>query len=563
MKSMRASGRSRTLLWGLGSGAAYFLAARAGTLFVADGLTAIWLASGVLLAALLGSDSRNWRAVGVFTLAAAAASVMVDGNPTPATAVAAAAGWAEGLLAAVLLTRALGGRPSLARLRDVAALIAAAALACAAGAIAGAAALSSEAGNPLGSTWITWWTSDTVGMLAVAPVAVALRDAAGQRPTKRAVGESVLLLAAVIAVALLVFGADPSVGGLRSALPAALALPLLVAASVRFGAVPTSLGGLALSLIAARLTVEDHGPFANAVASTADRLLGMRTFLAVALGISLAAVALAAERRRAVRDTRNQSERLRHAESQRDTEQRRVQELIGTAFDAVITIDEDGLVTDWNPAAQRTFGWSRTEAVGRPLTATILPANLRLPYEATLELLRRAGEVSGIGERIELEACRRDGREAPVELTLSSIRGEDGLSFHLVANDLSEMRALEEQRASAEALIKAAEAQVAKSEEDRRRIAEEVRRARLQATRAELLERAAAAEYERRLEDGEHERLRLERSFDDAPIGMALADPGGRLSRVNTALSELTGLPRERLETITVEELARSGDREL
>src|SRR5436190_2414845 len=562
MKSMSASGRSRTLLWGLGSGAAYFLAARAGTLFVADGLTAIWLASGVLLAALLGSDSRNWRAIGVFTLAAAAASVMVDGNPTPATAVAAAAGWAEGLLAAVLLTRALGGRPSLSRLRDVAALIAAAALACAAGAIAGAAALSSEAGNPLGSTWITWWTADTVGMLAVAPVAVALRDAAGQRPTKRAVAESVLLLAAVIAVALLVFGADPSVGGLRSALPAALALPLLVAASVRFGAVPTSLGGLALSLIAARLTVEDHGPFANAVASTADRLLGMRTFLAVALGISLAAVALAAERRRAVRDTRNQSERLRHAESQRDTEQRRVHELIGTAFDAVITIDEEGLVTDWNPAAQRTFGWSRTEVLGRRLTDTIVPAKLRLPYEATLEVLRRADEVSGIGERIELEARGKWGREVPVEVTLSSIRSEGRLSFHLVVNDLYELRALEEQRAGAEARIEAAQAQAAESEEDRERLAEELRQARLQAARAELLQRAAKAEHERRLGDSEHERQRLERSFEDAPIGMVLTDSTGQLTRVNAALCELTGIPRERLERVTLEQLAHPSDRE-
>src|SRR3954447_23706793 len=119
-----------TLLWAFAAGAAYFLAARAGTLLVADpdGIAAVWLASGVLLAFLLASDARDWRAIGVLSLAAAA-SALVEGDPTPATAVAAAAGWGEGRLAAAILTRLAGGRPSLTRLHDVGALIAPAALA--------------------------------------------------------------------------------------------------------------------------------------------------------------------------------------------------------------------------------------------------------------------------------------------------------------------------------------------------------------------------------------------------------------------------------------------------
>src|SRR4051812_4564341 len=556
--------RTHTLLWALAAGMAYFLAARAGTLLVADpdGIAAVWLASGVLLAFLLASDARDWRAIGVLSLAAAAASVLVEGDPTPATAVAAAAGWGEGLLAAAILTRLASGRPSLTRLHDVGALIAAAALACAVGALAGAAALSSEGGSAFGSTWVVWWSADAVGMLAVAPIAIAWREARGRRPTPRAVAETVVLLAAVIGVSVLVFGGDPGVGGLRSALPAALVLPLLVLGAVRLGALPTSLGGLALTLIAAKLTIEEHGPFANAIASTADRLLGMRSFVAVALGTSLAATALASERRRAVHERRAQANRLDRAERQRDTEQRRGHELIGTAFDAVITIDEDGFVPDWTPAAQRAFGWSRPEAGGRALTDTIVPAKLRLPYEATLEVLRRSGEVSGIGQRIELEARGKWGREVPIELTLSSIRDEGRLSFHLVVNDLYELRALEDERDAAEARIQVIESQVAESEEDRRRIEEELRQARLQATRAELLERAASVEHERRLGDSEHERQRLERSFEDAPIGMALADSTGQLQRVNDALCELTGIQREHLETATLEQLAHPGDRE-
>ncbi|HEY1357659.1 MAG TPA: EAL domain-containing protein [Thermoleophilaceae bacterium] len=560
---MRARTRI-TLLWALGAGAAYFAAARAGTLLVADpdGIAAVWLASGVLAAALLATDSRRWRAIAVATLVAAAASVLVDGgDPTPATAVAAAAGWAEGLLAVAILTRLAHGRPSLTRLRDVGILIAAALIACALGALAGAAALASEAGEPFGSTWLTWWSADAVGILAVAPIGISLREARG-RPSRRALAETILLLAATVGVAVLVFGSDPSVGGVRSALPATLALPLLVVAAVRLGPIPTSLNGLALTLIAARMTIEEHGPFANAIASTSDRLLGMRTFLAVALGTSLAATALASERRRAVRERRAQADRLERAERQRDTEQRRVHELIGTAFDAVITIDEDGIVTDWNPAAQRAFGWSRTEAVGRTLTDTIVPAKLRLPYEATLEVLRRSGEVSGIGQRIELEARGKWGREVPIEVTLSSIRDEGRVSFHLVVNDLYEVRRLEQEQATARERIELLEAQVGGSEDERVQIEDELRQARLEATRAELLQRAAGAEHEHRLGESEHERRRLERSFEDAPIGMALADASGQLTRVNAALCELTGLQREHLETATLEQLAHTDHRD-
>src|SRR3954467_6294830 len=101
-QTMLGSDRTTTLLWALAAGVAYFLAARAGTLLVADpdGIAAVWLASGVLLAFPLSSDAGDWRAIGVVSLAAAAASVLVEGDPTPATAVAAVAGWGEGLLAA-------------------------------------------------------------------------------------------------------------------------------------------------------------------------------------------------------------------------------------------------------------------------------------------------------------------------------------------------------------------------------------------------------------------------------------------------------------------------------
>jgi diguanylate cyclase (GGDEF)-like protein/PAS domain S-box-containing protein len=158
---------------------------------------------------------------------------------------------------------------------------------------------------------------------------------------------------------------------------------------------------------------------------------------------------------------------------------------------------------------------------------------------------------------------RKDGDTIPVELTMSSVRSEGRLAFHLVVNDLSGVRALERQRADAEARLKLLEATAAHSDQERRRAEQELHQARLEVARAELLQRAAAAEHEDRLGDAEAGRRRLERSFDDAPIAMALADSNRQLVRVNAALCELTGVPRERLETSTIEQLAHPEDHEL
>src|SRR5260370_9343652 len=53
--------------------------------------------------------------------------------------------------------------------------------------------------------------------------------------------------------------------------------------------------------------------------------------------------------------------------------------ILDKALDAVVMMDADGLITSWNPQAERIFGWSRDEAVGRPMSETIIPAKYRAP----------------------------------------------------------------------------------------------------------------------------------------------------------------------------------------
>ena len=95
--------------------------------------------------------------------------------------------------------------------------------------------------------------------------------------------------------------------------------------------------------------------------------------------------------------------------------------ILETALDCIITIDHKGIVLDWNPAAERTFGYSLAEAVGREMAELIIPIRYR---EMHRRGLARAVETGGdplAGQRIEISAIRKSGDEFPVELSIARI----------------------------------------------------------------------------------------------------------------------------------------------
>ena len=90
--------------------------------------------------------------------------------------------------------------------------------------------------------------------------------------------------------------------------------------------------------------------------------------------------------------------------------------ILRTALDCIISMDERGLIAEWNPAAERTFGYTREEALGRDLADLILPQRMRAPHRANLARYLATGEAKLIGRRIEARAARRGGEEFPVEV---------------------------------------------------------------------------------------------------------------------------------------------------
>ncbi len=118
----------------------------------------------------------------------------------------------------------------------------------------------------------------------------------------------------------------------------------------------------------------------------------------------------------------------------------RLRQILDTAYDAFISFDAEGRITAWNAEAERIFGWSAEEALGRNVIDTILSEQLRATYRNGIMRYRQTGEAKLVGQRLELGATRRDGSEFPVEMTISPMRGKDGLAFNTFIHDITERR---------------------------------------------------------------------------------------------------------------------------
>ena len=119
--------------------------------------------------------------------------------------------------------------------------------------------------------------------------------------------------------------------------------------------------------------------------------------------------------------------------------------IIEAALDCIVAMDELGIVREFNPAAVRTFGYSREEAVGRRLAELIVPPELREAHDRGLRRYLATGETDMLGRRIELTALRADGSLFPVELAISKMDddGDEGTLFVGFIRDLSELRSAE------------------------------------------------------------------------------------------------------------------------
>ncbi len=129
-----------------------------------------------------------------------------------------------------------------------------------------------------------------------------------------------------------------------------------------------------------------------------------------------------------------------------------LRQALASAPDAFVSIDDDGVLTDWNHAAADLLGWERTEVLGLPMTQVVVPPELRRAHDAGLARYRATGERTVSGRAVEVEALHRDGTRVPVEITIwpTWVAGER--RCHAFLRDLRPRRTAEQALARSEEL---------------------------------------------------------------------------------------------------------------
>ncbi|MGH7845642.1 MAG: PAS domain S-box protein [Candidatus Binatia bacterium] len=124
--------------------------------------------------------------------------------------------------------------------------------------------------------------------------------------------------------------------------------------------------------------------------------------------------------------------------------------ILQSALDCIVTIDHDGAVLDFNPAAERTFGYSSAQAARKELAGLIIPLRFRESHRQGLRRCLETDAARVLGKRIEMTALRADGTEFPVELSITRIDLEGSPIFTGYLRDITERKLAEESLRKAE-----------------------------------------------------------------------------------------------------------------
>ncbi len=152
--------------------------------------------------------------------------------------------------------------------------------------------------------------------------------------------------------------------------------------------------------------------------------------------------------RKEYEQAQQESAHARAAEATLREGEHQTRAIVETALDAVISINERGQITDWNHQAEATFGWSRQEAIGRLLATTIIPPRYREAHERGLRHFFATGQGPLLNRRIEIVALHRDGREFPVELSISPVRLGNVWIFSAFVRDITQRKSAERRLAA-------------------------------------------------------------------------------------------------------------------
>src|SRR6202050_2265270 len=204
-------------------------------------------------------------------------------------------------------------------------------------------------------------------------------------------------------------------------------------------------------------------------------------------------------------------EKLHQEERELKRSEARNAAILDSALDCIVTIDHEGCITEFNPAAEHTFGYPRDEVLGKHLADVIIPPSLREKHRQGFTRYLRTGEARGLGRRIEITALRADGSEFPVELAITRTPLDGPPSFIGFLRDITEHKGNEN-------ALREAHAQVARSEERWRSV------------------------------------------FENSAIGVALTDLNGGFLATNPVYQAMLGYTEEELQKLSFLDITHEED---
>ena len=175
-----------------------------------------------------------------------------------------------------------------------------------------------------------------------------------------------------------------------------------------------------------------HVEYVHAIGASSLSVTGITSVTLLVLGLVVVT---------ALADRRLSLHRLELEASQRH------HRIVETALDAFVGMDARGMVTDWNAQAERTFGWSRADVLGRSFAEMVIPHRDRDTHTQGLWQFATTDDGPVLNRRIEITALHRDGHEFPIELAICPIEWADTHHFAAFVRDVTERRQAQQELA--------------------------------------------------------------------------------------------------------------------
>lgn len=120
--------------------------------------------------------------------------------------------------------------------------------------------------------------------------------------------------------------------------------------------------------------------------------------------------------------------------------------IMNASLDALITMDLNGFVLEWNKAAEQMFGFTRKEAIGQDLSQLIIPSSYRAQHRYGLKRWAQNRTSTVLNQRLEVKAINSENLEFPVEITVVPVETDKGFIFTAAIRDLTEVNKERERR---------------------------------------------------------------------------------------------------------------------